>query len=201
MDHVIRRKALLVPVLALLFSFATVGTAQASCAERPPLARAIADAEAVFIGTAVHLDWDGRVATFQVDEIWKGSVEGTAVVNGAGVGMAELETAKAEGQDLFTSVDRTYEQGALYFVVAYGRDAGALLDSGCSYTQTYVPSLAEFRPDSAHPPVGGGDAPGQPADADLDLVAVLAGAALLAGGLVLGVYLVRRRRRSGPAAV
>lgn len=168
---------LLAPTMMVLSS----APAHASCAEPEPMAGALTQAEAVFIGTVTALDFDGRVATFAVDEVWKGDVDETALVNGSGERIAALQSAESRGETLWTSVDRTFEAGTRYLVVAYGRDGATLLDSACSLTQPYTPALVEHRPSTAHPPVAaappavlGGEEPGGAMWAWIAMVGVVA---------------------------
>jgi hypothetical protein len=106
----------------------------------------------VFVGTVTHLQYSGLVATFRVDEVWKGDVGAVAVVNG-GLPLSELEAARAQGQEVFTSIDRTYESGRRYLIVSFGRDGALLLDNACSATRVFTGDLEQHRPDSAFAPV------------------------------------------------
>jgi len=151
-SHVIRRGRWLVPALAFGFVFLSVPPARASCAEPIPIEQALAEAQAVFVGTVTHVQYSGRMATFQVEEVWKGDVGAVAVVNG-GPGLSELEAARAQGQEVFTSVDRTFESGRRYLVVSYARDGALLSDNACSATRIFTGDLDPYRPDSAYTPV------------------------------------------------
>ncbi len=138
----------------LLFAAAvlmTPGIAMASCIEPPPLDQAIAEAESVFVGTVVALDFDARLATFEVIEVWKGSVGAEAVVNG-GPGLQELAAARAEGQNLFTSVDRQFGAGQTYLVVSHGRSGEIFFDNACSNTQLLSAETELARPATAYVP-------------------------------------------------
>ncbi len=190
-----------VPALAslvVLFSAFGALPAQASCAESVPLQEAIATAQTAFIGTVTEVDFDGRVAIFAVDETWKGETGATAIVVG-GPTLAELQAARAIGQDLATSVDRSYELGVTYLVVSYGSQDGVLLDNECSNTQPFSVSLNDYRPADVTPPTM------TPPVSDSALPtwtwAALSGGAL---ALVAGTYMVAnavaRRHRSGPHA-
>ena len=130
---------------------ATPGIALASCVEPPPLGQAIAEAETVFVGTVVGLDFDARLATFEVIEVWKGAVGADAIVNG-GPGLQELGEARAQGQNLFTSVDRQYGAGQTYLVVSHGRSGEILFDNACSSTQPYSAEVELIRPETAYAP-------------------------------------------------
>ena len=152
MSHVIRRGRWLVPALAFGFVFLSVPPATASCAEPVPIEQALGEAPTVFVGTVTHVQYSGRVATFQVEEVWKGDVGAVAVVNG-GPGLSELEAARAQGQEVFSSVDRTFESGSRYLVVSYGREGATLSDNACSATRVFTGDLEQHRPESAYTPV------------------------------------------------
>lgn len=137
---------------SLIFSLALVSalwagtaSAHASCAEPLPLDQALAQADTVFVGTVTSLDHGDRIATFRVDETWRGDLGATVIVSG-GPSPAELEAARAEGLDMMTSVDRTYVAGATYLVVAHGREGEVLLDNACSATQVWTDDLGRHRP-------------------------------------------------------
>ena len=135
-------------VASVLWVLATAPVASASCAEPPPLGKALESAQLVFVGTVTALDHDGRTATFRVEDVWKGSVGQTVVVNG-GPPLAELEKAEREGYGVASSVDRTYEAGARYLVVPVRESGDVLSDNACSSTQVYTSKLDRFRPASA----------------------------------------------------
>lgn len=152
--------------LLLVIAVLVVGQApaHASCAEPIQMEQALRDAHAVFVGTVTSTDFEGRLAEFAVKEVWSGDVGGHATVNG-GPALADMKEARAEGASFATSVDRGYEPGAVYLVVAYGSDDGVLLDNACSNTQLFGDHLAEFRPDTAFSPDVTPD-PGDPLDTD-----------------------------------
>lgn len=129
------------------FLLMSAAPAAASCEVPGPVDQAIAKAQTVFVGTVIGLDFGGRVATFDVAEIWRGTTGSTVVVNG-GPSMAELESARRQGTDVATSVDRSYELGTTYLVVSHGREAGMLADNACSATQPFSRALEELRPES-----------------------------------------------------
>lgn len=179
--------------VALLLAL-PAGVAAASCAEPLPLGQAIDEAQFVFVGTVTGLEHEGRLATFAVDDVWKGAVGATAVVTG-GPTPSDLAGAQAQGQTIVTSVDRNYEMGVRYLVLAHGTEQGVLLDNGCSQTQPYTDGLAEFRPaGAAPPPVDGGGS-------DVLPWALGAAAAVVAaGGLTAAALWFRRRRPTGTVA-
>lgn len=188
MSTAIRRGAWVVPTLVLALMFTAVGAAHASCAEPLPLPQALDQAQTVFVGTVTGVDYGDRVATFRVDDLWKGNAGGTAVVNG-GPALADLEAARTQGSDVATSVDRIYVLGEQYLVVSYGMDGNALADNACSATQPFTPELDEFRP--ASPPATPGGA------LDGWAWAGLAGLALALGGAIV---VASRRMRLTPTA-
>lgn len=156
MSCVIRRGVRLLPAAAFALVFVFAGPAHASCAEPNPTDRAIDEAHTVFVGTVTDLQYDGLVATFRVEDVWKGDVAGTAVVSG-GPTLSELEAAQAQGAGVATSVDRYYDRGQRYLVVSYARDGDALLDNDCSATQPLTSDLDRYRPASARGPVAAAD--------------------------------------------
>ncbi len=184
-----KRAMWLVPALVAGLLFIPAGAALASCAEPLPLQQSIDEAPAVFVGTVTALDFQERVATVEVDEVWKGDVAAVVTVNG-GSPLSHLRAAGEEGQDLWTSVDRTYVSGDRYLFVPWSVEEGAFMDSQCSNTQVYGPDVEAFRPADARivePPSGGGNA---------GVWIGLGAAVVLAVG---GVLLVAIRRQRAPA--
>ncbi|MCP3976289.1 MAG: hypothetical protein GY720_17535 [bacterium] len=150
MTRILQRSATAALTLAAAV-LATPGIALASCVAPPPLDQAIAEAETVFVGTVVALDFDARLATFEVIEVWKGDVSTEATVNG-GPSLQELASARAQGQSLFTSVDRQFGAGQTYLVVSHGRSGEIFFDNSCSSTQLVSAETELARPASAHAP-------------------------------------------------
>ncbi len=187
-----KRAILLVPALVAAVLILPAGAAHASCAEPVPLARSIDEAHAVFVGTVTGLDYQDRVATVDVHEVWKGDVGATATVVGTSP-LSELEAAKAEGLEVFTSVDRTYSAGERYLFVSWSEADGAFMDSGCSNTQAYGPDLDAFRPADARIV----EPPASSAGGSAGLWIGLGAAAVFAVAVVL---LVALRRQGSPAA-
>lgn len=172
-------------VIAVSVVFLAAPQAMASCAEALPNALAIEQGQTVFVGTVTSLDSDGRLATFAVDDVWKGEVTAVAIVNG-GPSLAELKEAGL-GADIATSVDRSYDLGARYLVVSHGMEDGVFRDNACSATQIYDVSLDEFRPDWAH----------APSPVEADSTATVARVALaVVGALTLGGVLITRKRQT-----
>ncbi len=145
------RAVLTTTVLAAGFVFNMTSVAVASCAEPLSFEEATGQATAVFVGTVVESDFGGRVATFEVTEVWKGSVPAEVVVNG-GPAVRDLEEARANGLDLATSVDRSYLLGGTYVVFAQGTEGGVLFDNSCSNTRELTDEIADLRPDTATVP-------------------------------------------------
>ncbi len=157
--------------------------ALASCVMPPPMPQAIRDARTVFVGTVVELENNGRLATVEVEEIWKGSdVPATVRVTGA-----DLDTGAV------TSVDRSFELSGRYLFVPFDRKKDVFLDNACTSTTSYREGLARFRPSSAETPsplsTEGED---EPADGSAPFWIYL----LPVGLVVLGVLVVRLRRSS-----
>ncbi|MGH2995082.1 MAG: hypothetical protein ACRDM9_02065 [Gaiellaceae bacterium] len=134
-----------------LWALGAPPVARADCAQLGPLEQTLAAAEVVFVGTVTGLENDSRTATFRVEEVWKGRLGETVVVNG-GASFQELERAESQGYRLFTSVDRTFEIGARYLVVPFGTAGKVLADNACSGTQPYRSELDSFRPSAASAP-------------------------------------------------
>ena len=151
----------LVLIAAIAASLALSPSAIASCMILLPLEKTLEDAPIVFVGTAVETKHDGRVATFEVEEVWKGSVEPRAVVNG-GPGIREMEAAEENGQVAANSVDRAYEAGVRYLVVPFGARGKVLTDNACSSTQPYTAKLASHAPPGATSPGEEGGAQAAP---------------------------------------
>ncbi len=186
-----KRALVLVPALVAAVLLLPAGAALASCELPRPLQESVDQAHAVFVGTVTGLDYQDRVATVEVHEVWKGDVGATATVVGTSP-LSELEAAKAEGHEVFTSVDRTYAAGERYLFVSWSETDGAFMDSGCSNTQVYGPDLDAFRPADARtiePPASGGGSIGM--WIGIGTAAVITATVLL---------LVAIRRQRAPAA-
>lgn len=201
MRYAVRHGARVASIFLVVLASASLstGAALASCAEPPTLEEALGSAETVFVGTVTGVRFDGRVATFEVEDIWKGDLDATAVVNG-GPSLAELEASAAKGESVRTSADRSYEPGRRYLVLSHRSEAGVLADNACSSTRVYTADLAGLRPESAYAPV-----PQPPAGGDSGIagwtVAALAVAALgVVGGIAVGLRSVRRRPPAGSSA-
>lgn len=196
----LRRGIGVVPTIVVGFWAMTATAASASCAETVSIEQALIQAPTIFVGTVSDIQFDGRVATFAVEDVWRGEVPATVVVTG-GASLSALEAAQAQGQDLLTSVDRTYLVGERYLVASHGNEGAVLLDNACSVTQPYQADLDQYRPASAHAP-SGAVAP----EATENGLTPLAwtGLAIVGGGLTAATVALglraRRARRSRPAS-
>lgn len=199
------RKLLLVAAMATVIVVDVPGPALASCVEPPPLSDAIAEADIVFVGLAVALDFEGRLATFEIIEVWKGELGPSVVVNG-GPELRAMGDARARGQTLASSVDRMYVLGETYLVVSFGRSGDVVMDNACSSTQVMNSDLTDNRPENAYSPQ---QAPIQddPTDAAIGWIvpAVIALAAIAAAGFAIYArppeprHLVTRNSRGAAA--
>lgn len=182
-------------VAALMFGaaiLATPGIALASCALPAPLDQAISEAETVFVGTVVGLDFDARWATFEVLEVWKGAIGAEAVVNG-GPGLQELGQGRAQGENIFSSVDRQYGAGETYLVVSYGRSGEILLDNACSSTQLMSAEAEVARPATAFTPTAAPELPETPeVEGGSGWITPTIVSALALAATAGGIYLRRR---------
>lgn len=184
-------------VLIVVGSLALAGPAAASCVEAGPLAERLADAHTVFVGTVVSVDNDGRKATFEVEEVWKGNAGATAVVNG-GPTDAEIAEARTQGLDIFTSVDRFYEVGTRYLVVPY--EVGEVMrDNNCSATQVFTADLDQYRPETVMTPLTTTDGTNNDGWFDGSVALSIAAAALLLVASAAAVVGWRRYRPGRPA--
>lgn len=195
------RSVLATAALIAGFVLAVPSVAIASCIEPPPFEEAMGQATAVFVGTVVATDFEGRVATFEVTEAWKGSVPAETVVTG-GPALQVLHEARASGVDVHSSVDRSYRLGATYVVFIHGIDDGVLLDNACSNTEELTDQLAALRPDTATAPELVD--PATPGTAPRDTTPGsnvgwwIAGIAAAAFAAASAMAARRRRRRSEP---
>ncbi len=162
--------------------------AGASCGPLVSIEEAIQDAPFVFVGTVVGLEHDGRLASFSVEEVWRGEVNSRVVVSG-GPTPSDLE-GLGFGESMVTSVDRHFEQGVKYLVVAYSVEDGVYMDNACSATEAFGPSAEDLRPVTAHPPIDVGT--------DSDVVVARIALALVAVTAASGLAFHRIRRRAWP---
>ncbi len=192
---------LLVLLAAVALALLSAGVASAAlCNSPPPLERAIRDAKFVFVGTVTSTAYRDLVATFTVEDVWKGDVGQSVRVNGAGQPLAALEEAESGGAGVTASFERTYQRGERYLVVSHAASGGALEDHSCSATQPFTSRLRSYAPaeagdaaaeaaatpTAALPPEGSADGPSS-------LLALGLGLTL---GATAGTAAIRRRRRT-----
>jgi hypothetical protein len=136
---------LLPAVLGLVWLLAAGNAnAQESCPAIPVPADALTSAGVAFVGTVTAVADNGQTATFDVQEIWKGTnLANPITVYGVGVST----TGAAAG-------GRTWAVGTRYLVFPMLDKDGNLLDRGCSPTVEYTAALDALRPASAHAPQG-----------------------------------------------
>ena len=136
------RRLSLVSCLIVLVLQLPTPPAAASCAGPVPVAQAIEEASAVFVGTVVGLENMRRWATVEISDTWKGPVEDVVEVR-AGPKDPPGPISAA------SSVDRYYKRGLDYLFVLYQGRGGVYRDSNCSGTTRFKPRLQRFRPASA----------------------------------------------------
>lgn len=158
----------------------------------------------VFVGTVVKATNHGRWATFELEQLWKGT---------PGTNRIEVHAGPADPpgpNEVATSVDRSYELGVRYLVMARDPQAAGFQrlygssnryeDNSCSATRPYVTALGRFRPKSRLPrpaapaPVAAPVAtPGRSDDPAWLAFAVVGGVLAAA---VAALVILRRRRAS-----
>ncbi len=177
-----RRLALLIPA-AFVALLAAPGAVLADCMMPPPIEEAVQTNDVVLVGTVVAVQDQGRRATVQVDEIWRGPdlPETTVVLGGQG--------------DAFTSVDRTYEVGMKYvFFPSVDPDTRALVDNLCTNTAEWQDDYEKIRPTEARSPIG--DPSAEPASFDVASIVPIGALVLAVAGVLLVVGLVARGREA-----
>lgn len=190
----LRLRVGLTSLMALALLSLGTSASGTSCAEPLPLDQAIDDAGTVFVGTVIQLEYDGQLAVFSVEEVWKGEVGATVMASG-GPSPADLGEAETTDGTIVPRIDRRFEVGSTYLVVPWGVEEGIYLDDGCSATQLFDSALDQYRPESAHPPTGPGIESGQ------SLVVARVALAVIAA-LGAGAWLISRaRQRGGQMAV
>jgi len=186
-------RLLLALVIAGSALVGTAAPADASCGPSWRVPKAMREADLVFVGTVEKLTNADRWATFTIEDLWKGSPDGRSVEIHAG----------PKGENAHSSIDRTYELGTRYLVLAYepGAHGSADLfdsrfqDNRCSRTQPYLSTLKRFRPDTAPTRPPAVVATDSTADSGLGPV-VLAGGLISVAALVAWPLSRRRSRRS-----
>jgi hypothetical protein len=121
-------------LLAGLASVLGAVPAAADCQPAGLIQEELPRAAIAFVGTAV--DVVGSMATFEVHEVWAGTVANPVEVHGLTSGVE------------FSEDDRRWEAGTRYLVVPIV-DGGVLRDSFCTPTTDWRPELAALRPATA----------------------------------------------------
>ena len=183
MTHRIRHRLhLLAMTLPLALWLLVPAPAAASCAMPIPIEQAIRDSPVVITGTVTSTENDGRWATVQVHEIWKGpDLPATVVILGG------PEPGGA------SSIDRSFTAGARYLFVVTIDERGQLHDNACSATTEMAAGENKLRPAEFRTP-----APAEATDAGADLTGVVgAGAvALVVAAVLLVAGLLARGRQA-----
>lgn len=173
------------------------GPARASCVFGGPYPQRLDESPLVFVGTVTATSNGGRNATVTVEEIWKGTgIAETVEVFGG-----------AQGANVASSVDRSYETGTRYLFAPYEvSPEGIYRDNICTPTRTYVDKLERLRPDDAvilasdEPSPSEAPVPGTPGPAedtedgtgDSNTALWVALGALAAGGAATALWRARR---------
>lgn len=111
-------------------------TSVVDCAPPLPIEKAVFS-DLVFVGRVTDLANDGRSATVEVTEVWRGDVPTPVTVNGG-------SNPANPGED-----DRTFDLGATYLFIPMQLDSlarGVVIDSVCSSTTPWTDDLARLRP-------------------------------------------------------
>ncbi|MDQ3913954.1 MAG: hypothetical protein M3323_01295 [Actinomycetota bacterium] len=171
-------RAAAVALLAAIMSASFAPAARASCAGLPPMRQALRDAPAAFVGAVVATTNDGRWATVEVSEVWKGDVDARVEVRGG--------QADPPGPiNVASSVDRHYREGKTYLFVPHAGSGSTFKDNSCTSTTAYRAALARFRP------TGAIDPPAADNDGGDGFPYWIVGAAAAAAGIVLVARRVR----------
>lgn len=173
---------MLVPIVLA----ATAGPALADCQPAPPIEKAVASSEVVFVGTVTVVEGKSSWATVEVTEIWRGpDLEKTVQIRGS-VPAGEF------GED-----DRVLEVGVTYLFVPWLVD-GAFVESVCTATVPWARAAEALRPPDARQPIGGSAVEPGSTTGPLDWLTPWVGpivAALVVGSVALAITLVAARRR------
>lgn len=121
----------------------------------PSLGRAIAESSVVFAGTVIDTSSEGRWATVEVSDVWKGDVAAEVEVRGGPEDPPGPISASS-------SVERTYRRGETYLFLPYAGSGEVFSDNSCSRTSVYREGLARLRPPGAHAPAGAPEEPSSP---------------------------------------
>ncbi len=164
-------------------------TAGASdCGAPPPIEKSVFS-DLVFVGRVTEVANEGRSATVEVTEVWRGDVPTPVVVNGS-------PNPADPGEH-----DRFFDLGATYLFIPGQLDSlaqGVVTDSLCSSTTLWTDDLARLRPAEVGKPL-----PVATASSGPNPLAFLGGLAMpiLTAGLVAGsafvvAWFVARRREA-----
>lgn len=167
---------------AMLAAVALAGPARASCAGVTSVRRALRDARIAFVGTVTATTNEGRWATVEVTEVWKGDVDARVEVRGG-------PKDPPGPMSVISSVDRHYRDGRTYLFLPYAGHGDTFRDNVCTATTRYADRLERFRPAGASLLLddvrdGTVDEGGFP----------LWGAGALAGAALAAVLVIRRLR-------
>ena len=120
--------------MALAITSMSAAPALASCAPPPSLEEAFADADLVFIGVVTEVTNNGRTASVDVEQVWKGPEQPFNVAVHGGPDEA----------DLITSVDRTFELGTYIFFPV--NSSPPFEDNICTLTQPVSEAISVINP-------------------------------------------------------
>ena len=158
------------------------------CEPPPPIEKAVFS-DLVFVGRVTDVANEGRSATVEVTEVWRGDVPTPVIVNG---GLDPTNLAED---------DRTFEVGVTYLFIPIqvdGLGQGFVTDSVCSSTTPWTDDLARLRPAGVGQPL-----PVAAATSGPNPLGFLGGFAMpiLTAGLVAGsafvvAWFVARRREA-----
>lgn len=179
----LRRLHLAAMFLPIALWLLVPATASASCAMPIPIEEALRSAEVVITGTVTSTENQGRWASVEVHEIWKGpDVPATVIVRGG------------PGPGTASSIDRSFNVGARYLFVLGLDGEGGFTDNACSATTEMGAGDNALRPADFRTP-----SPTESADEGMDLSGVVgAGSvALIVAALLLVAGLVARGRQTG----
>ncbi|MEO8469998.1 MAG: hypothetical protein ABI573_10070 [Chloroflexota bacterium] len=158
------------------------------CAPPPPIEKAVFS-DLVFVGRVTDVANNGRSATVEVTEVWRGDVPTPVTVNGG-------SNPANPGED-----DRTFDLGATYLFIPVQLDSlprGVLTDSVCSSTILWTDDLARLRPANVGQPLPVPTTPASPNPLAFlgGLAMPIVTAGLVAGSAFLLAWFVARRRES-----
>ncbi|HEX5589487.1 MAG TPA: hypothetical protein VFX65_04255 [Candidatus Limnocylindrales bacterium] len=182
--HAARGLRRYLPAVAIAVALlAAPASALADCQMAPPFEEAAKTAEIVFVGTVTGLANEGRVATVQVDEVWRG-------------GEMPAEVTVFGGTDPAGPMedDRTFEASVRYVFFPFVAE-GRMVDNICTATTPWIEDFAALRPAGAQTPApSAAPAAAGPLAAIADLALPIL-TALLIGGAALAVAIIVGRRR------